>query len=269
MANPDNVASYDEWPVERNAQQLQQREWKIGFSGLEVGAHDRLQIGTLWIPWIAGGFNLHAKVGIVQRERWRFAFETTALTMNLSNLAWYGIEGVSGRLSLVPFELRADYKAHKRVQLGLGTTYAFAYTSPEYNAEDARGAGEYDTWMLSGHVTARASKRLWVITEVDWVLWQSAAASGEVTTSVDAFTSVHGEARGETEAIEAFRGGAALITLVTRAKRFGFRLGIGYGNAVIPRIRTAIPTAIPFGTIDIFARFGGKWAEDDPGVPTR
>ncbi|HEY6878637.1 MAG TPA: hypothetical protein VI299_11495, partial [Polyangiales bacterium] len=85
-----------EWPIERNAQQLGAKEWKIGLFGLDVGVHRRMQVGTLWPTWAIGGPNVHLKAQLLNLRGWSLAGELSLFYLRLEHLRWYGVRDVAG-----------------------------------------------------------------------------------------------------------------------------------------------------------------------------
>jgi len=246
-----------EWPVERNAQALGRREWKIGLWGFDGGATDWLEIGTLWVPWLVVSPNVHLKSRMLHRGAWSLALELSFLTLDFEHLDWYGYDELSGRLYVVPASLYVDVEAHPRLLVGLSATYGAVHTTPNFDSGEADGTAAYDTLFVAGHLTARASPRWWIVTEATWVLYQGLGAIGRVQGQPDDFTTVSGSATADVEAIEPGRGGSLAVSAVYRSRRFGLRFGVGYGNWAVPRLCLVVPNAIPFALFDIFARFGG------------
>ncbi|HEY6879611.1 MAG TPA: hypothetical protein VI299_16405, partial [Polyangiales bacterium] len=105
---------------------------------------------------------------------------------------------------------------------------------------------------------ARVHPKLWLVTELDWVLLQTAGAVGHVDTQLSDAIHVTGKVSSVGDPINPARGGALTVSLVVRARRFGLRFGVGYGNWVLPRLRVPVPVALPFVVMDIFGRFGGE-----------
>ena len=252
-----------EWPIERNAQTLGRREWTVGLWGFDGGATDWLQIGTLWVPWGLAAPNIHLKARLFHRGQWTMSTELSFFAVNLDNLAWYGQDDLSGRLYDLPLGLALDWEAHPRLLVGLSTSYAPIMTTPPFDATGLKGSGAYDTFVLSGHLTARAAPRWWLVAEADWVLYQGLVAVGDVSGQTDDYTTVSGSAQADVAPISPGRGGAITLSSIVRAGSFGFRIGGGYGNWVVPRLRGAFPDRIPIVLFDIYARFGGRTADAD------
>jgi hypothetical protein len=255
-----DAPSASEWPVERNAQALGRREFKIGLWSFDGGITDWLEVGTLWAPWVLVSPNIHVKSRLLHRGPWSLAAEVTFLTLDFEHLDWFGYDDLSGRLYLLPATLAVDVEAHPRVLVGLSATYSAVHSTPRFDATDAGGTGAYDTLYASGHLTARASDRWWIVTELDWVLFQGLVAIGDLDTQTDDFTTVTGSASANVDAIAPGRGGDIAVSAVYRGGNFGLRFGVGYGNWVVPRLRLVVPKGIPFLLFDVFARFGGTTA---------
>ncbi|MET0286747.1 MAG: hypothetical protein ABW352_19860 [Polyangiales bacterium] len=246
-----------EWPVERNARQLAGGEWKLGLFGVDVGLHRRLQLGTQWATWAVAGPNLHLKLMLVEHRGWQLALDSSFFHVKLDNLRWFGLEDLTGRLTVFPVELFVDKVVHERWLLGIGTGYALTHASPRYDLDQFSGAGAYDSWIAHGSATWRALPHLWLVGELDWILHQRTAAAGSFEARIDDYTSIEGRARLGGAAVEAARGGAITLSMVLHARRFGLRFGLGYGNFVLPRTRLVIPDAIPYFVFDLYGRFGG------------
>lgn len=145
----------DEWPIERNAQQLRANEWKIGLFGLDVGVHSHVQLGTLWPTWAIAGPNVHLKTLFLARHGWSFGGELSFFYLWLNHLRWYGVDGVDGRVAVLPIELLVDKQVRPHLLLGLGTGYSISHASPQYNPQDLRGAGSY-TQCCCADISRRA-----------------------------------------------------------------------------------------------------------------
>lgn len=269
-ARADSAPPANEWPVERNAQQLHAAEWKLGLFGVDVGVHERLQLGTLWPTWVLLGPNLHAKALLVARHGFQFSAEASAFYLNLAHLRWYGLDDVTGHFIAVPVELFLDKQVTPRLLLGLGAGYSVIHTSPRYDPKSFSGAAAYDSLLLRGHLTGRVGPKVWIVVELDWVLHQLGAAAGSIDTQLTDYIHARGRATAIGKPIEPARGGAITTSIVVRARHFGFRFGIGFGNFVMPRVKLVVPLAIPFFTLDIYTRFGGRRASsEDAREPLR
>ena len=260
-----DAPSWDEWPVERNAQLLRGGEVRLSLFGLDVGLHDRVQLGTLWPTWLLLAPNAHAKLLIVDRSAAHLGLEASVFYVNLAYLNRLGVEDVRGKLLVASAELMLDLRLSKRVLFGLGPSYSLTQLTSDYNQQSYAGTGAYDSLFARGHLTLRAARRWWVILEGDWILYQLSGAIANVDMRVNDDVEVTGRVRAVTPPLDRWRAGAVTLTNEVRFGPFGIRIGVGYGNFVIPRVRIVVPRAIPYGTFDAFIRFGGGSEDEDEG----
>jgi hypothetical protein len=256
--------SWDEWPVERNAQLLQGGEVRLGLFGLDIGLHDRLQLGTLWPTWLLLAPNAHAKLLIVDRDAVNFGLESSLFFVNLAYLRRLGLDDVRGQLFVWSAELMLDTRLSKRVLFGLGGSYSMTHITSDYNQQSYAGTGAYDSLFARGHLTMRAARRWWLIVEGDWILHQLSGAIANVDMRVSEDVELTGRVRAVTPPLEPWRAYAVTVTNEVRSGPFGLRIGVGYGTFILPRVRIVVPRLIPYVTFDAFIRFGGGRDEPQP-----
>jgi hypothetical protein len=260
-----DAPSWDEWPVERNAQLLRGGELRLSLFGLDLGLHDRFQLGTLWPTWLLLAPNAHAKLLVIDTDALNLGVESSVFYVNLAYLHRLGVDEVRGQLLVASAELMLDLQLSKRVLFGLGNSYSMTHLTSDYNQRSYAGTGAYDSWFARGHLTLRAARRWWLIVEADWILYQLSGAIANVDTRVGEDIEITGRVRAVTPPLDRWRAGAVTVTNEVRFGPFGLRLGIGYGNFVLPRVRIVVPRAIPYATFDAFVRFGGASDEVDDG----
>lgn len=85
-------------------------------------------------------------------------------------------------------------------------------------------------------------------------MYQFGGAVGAIDSQINDYIHAKGRATAVGRPIEPAQGGAITLSTVVRARRFGFR----FGHWVMPRVKVVVPLAIPFFTLDVFGRFGGR-----------
>lgn len=258
-----DAPSWSEWPVERNAQLLEGGEIRLGIFGLDFGLHDRFQLGTLWPTWFLLAPNLHAKLLVIDTEPVDLALESSAFYFNLEHLNRVGVDDVRGHLLVASGELTLDFHLGKRALFGLGGTYSLTDATSDYNQRRYAGTGAYDSLIARAHLTLRAARRWWLIIEGDWTVYQLSGVIADVDTRLSEDVEVTGRVRAITPPLDRWRAGAVTVTNEVRFGPFGVRVGLGYGNWVLPRVRIVVPRAIPYVTFDAFIRFGGGDGGDE------
>jgi hypothetical protein len=172
------------------------------------------------------------------------------------------VDDVRGQLLVASAELMLDVELSKRVLFGLGPSYSMTQLTSDYNQQSYAGTGAYDSLFARGHLTLRAARRWWVILEGDWILYQLSGAIATIDMRLNEDVELTGRVRAVTPPLDKWRAGAVTLTNEVRFGPFGLRVGIGYGNFVIPRVRIVVPRAIPYATFDAFIRFGGDDEEE-------
>ncbi len=248
------VAEHDAaGPVtEYSAYTLKKGEFSVGPSLFEYGALESLDVSTHPALLLARVANFGLKWGFYETGDWSFS---AALNVASVNLRTYREDLPDVQVTSLPFEFMTTWRRGD-FSYNLGVAHTLLRSNAQPGEEiDLLGLAEISAAFLHPTVEWRLSETFALVLESNIKLFQTFGVQGSTETEAQDGR-IRLELFGSLDA-EAGEGRMADISLsgYWSWRYFNLRLGLGYGNYLVPVVKLFVPTKIPFPELAIFWRF--------------
>lgn len=225
-----------------------------GFAGLEIGSYP-----LPWLAWIARTrdvdvqlYNAQVKATFLDRGRLALGFGGSVVYGSVDD------DGAGGSLLILPVESHLAYRLDRRFTLAGSLQYSLIAIGGGADSMDSDASVdalvEADTAHLVGSVEFRASRTWAFIGEARLSALGRVRGEVETRSEIDEFTEV--EAMVEASAMPFDRlGYSGRLTAHYSRRYFNLRLGLGYGNVVLPVVNLASPVRTWLPSADVYLRF--------------
>lgn len=236
------------------AESLGDDEIRLGLWRSGYGFTDWIQVETVLPLWTLRMANAEGKMVLRIDEAWSYAISIGFVAWNLQDVPGADIEEKVTLFS-VPIGVTVSWRAGD-FTLSPGVRYVPVWLAGEGDADssDLDALGAYTTLSAQLALEWRLTRSFALVLEGRLLLAEAIVANGSSTTRIDDDTTVVVHGSGEVDLDQDFRGYATLSGFWSCA-HFNLRLGLGYGNPVIPALGTFLPSPIPVPEFDLFWRF--------------
>jgi len=241
--------------TDQNAYTVPAGMHKLGPFGVEYGLTDEWQLGTSFVAW---SFLIpNALVEWRFTETSRFAF-SAALGAAYASTRPYTVvfdDWLIADLAIFPAELVGTFRMHEDWTWSVGAQFTAVFLAGNYNEDDFEGVAAVSNLQAHTTVEWRINRRAALLLHGRYLVFQTARAGATVTLEPDEYTTITASAAGETDLFN-FPHAYQIVPAVHLSwETFNLRIGVGYGNNIIPAINFVLPTRSVVPQLDLYWRF--------------
>lgn len=237
-----------------NAYLLPAQSIQVGLWRVDVGVHRAITLGTYHFAWFLGLANLSVKWHLFHDEKWAGAARASVFRLDLAKLAKLGSDS-NAAFWILPFELPVTRAFGERYDLSASLIYTYLAVTGNYAPADFEGVAAASNLQLTATFDARLTRTFAMFLQGRTLLFQTLAASGSSTLTLDDYTTAEIAASAETNALDVQNGSSILAGGVLSFAYFNVRFGMGYGNWSLPAINLVLPDKRVFYDVDLYLRF--------------
>ncbi|MBW2459313.1 MAG: hypothetical protein JRI68_32775 [Deltaproteobacteria bacterium] len=248
--NPDQPQITDQ-----NAYTLPAGQHKLGVLGVDYGIVDEFQIGTSFLAWSLLIPNATAEWRFAETSKFAFSGAVGAAYASTRPYTIAFEDWPVADLGIFPFELIGTFRMHQDWTWSVGAQFTTVLLSGEYDKNDFEGAAAVSN--LQGHSTIewRVNRRAALLLHGRYLVFQTVRAGATVTLEPDEYTTITASAAGESDLLN-FPHAYQIIPAVQLSwDTVNLRLGVGYGNIIIPAINFVLPKRSLVPQLDLYWRF--------------
>lgn len=236
------------------AETLGDDEIRLGLWRSGYGFTDWIQIETVAPLWALRLANAEGKMALRIDDAWSYAFSLGFVAWNLKDTPGTEVEQNLTLFSL-PIAATLSWRAD---DFTLSTTarYVPVWLGGEGEADDSdlEALGAYSTLSAGLAAEWRLTRSFALVLEGRMLVFEVIVANASTRTEIDDDTTVVVHGSSEVDLQQDLRGYGTLSAFWSY-DHFNLRLGLGYGNPVVPTLGTFVPVLIPVPELDLFWRF--------------
>jgi hypothetical protein len=241
--------------TDRTAFTLEEGDLRVGLWKVEYAVTEDLDVGTVWIPWALGLFNLDFKYEVAVDEVTSITPKLGFFSFDLSQFGG-GDEGeASANFAIVTFEVASS---HRWDDFGVTFAPIYTYTGVD-GAADSEGTLQGGAAVTNLQLTATGEWRLSGVIalalHLRYLVFQDTSLRLATTIQVDPYTTIEVHGAAQSDVLDVTGAYSVVPSLLFGWESFHLRLGLGYGNMSIPPVNIVLPKPIAIPELDLYWLF--------------
>jgi hypothetical protein len=220
---------------------------KISLFSVEYGLHDQFQMITYPFWWQLFAPNVGLEWQFIRQERWSMSLGLQGMYFSTRPFRWFFPDLPVADAGIIPVDLAASVRLTEDWSMHMGSLLTFVIVSGRLDEDDLQGAAALSN--LQQHLTLewRISRVVALLLHGRYQVAQQTKAGADAELQLDEFTTIRAAALAESDVLD-FPNAFQIVPSVQFSwETFNLRLGLGYGNNVIPTVNFVLPkrTLVP------------------------
>lgn len=241
--------------TDRSAYTVPQGMHKIGLFSIEYGLADGLELITWPVWWQL----LSPNAGLEWRfvNTGKFAMSAALSGQYLSTRPWTAFfpDWQPADIGIIPLELLGSWRFHPSWTWSFGGLLTAVTLSGSFEEEAFQGAAAVTN--LQAHTTFewRLGRVVALQLHGRYLVFQTTKASAQLDLHPDEYTTIRAAAGGKTNVLDFPKAFQLVPGAHFSWETFNLRLGLGFGNYVVPAINFVLPNRSLVPELDLYWRF--------------
>ena len=233
--------------TDRSAYTVPKGMHKISHFSVEYGMIDQLQMVTYPFWWQLFAPNAGLEWQFVRQERWSMSLGVQGMYLSTRPFRWFFPDLPVADAGIIPIDLAASVRLHDDWSMHMGSLLTFVIVSGRLDEDDLQGAAALSN--LQQHLTIewRLSRVIALLLHGRYQVAQQTKAAADAELQLDEFTTIRAAALAESDVLDFPHAFHVVPSIQFSWETFNLRLGLGYGNIVIPTVNFVLPerTLVP------------------------